>query len=161
VVSFGPNPTTKYITTTYFRATFQATAVPATLTLGLLADDGAVAYVNGVEVARDNMPSGAVGPTTPATVGLSTRSEETTPVTFHLSPGVLAPGSNTIAVEVHQANAWSADLSFRIAPSTGADCARAQPYTQRFPLFPEPRCRVAPSTARCRLDGGAVVLSIL
>lgn len=29
-------------------------------------DDGAVVYVNGVEVGRDNMPAGVVTPATPA-----------------------------------------------------------------------------------------------
>ena len=46
-------------TTYYFRRTFTVTGTPTPATLELLRDDGAVVYVNGQEVARSNMPTGA------------------------------------------------------------------------------------------------------
>src|SRR5205823_3627916 len=60
MVSYGPDPNNKYVTT-YFRKSFYVTnsAALTTLTLNLLRDDGAVVYLNGVEVRRDNMPAGA------------------------------------------------------------------------------------------------------
>ena len=51
----------------YFRKTFDIGSGPrAGVTLRLRRDDGAVVYVNGVEVARSNMPAGAITPMTRA-----------------------------------------------------------------------------------------------
>src|SRR5205807_9318114 len=61
VVGYGPDPNNKYVTT-YFRAAFTV-ADPtafAALQINLIRDDGAVVYLNGTEVFRSNMPSGAV-----------------------------------------------------------------------------------------------------
>ena len=61
VVSYGPDPNYKYVTT-YFRKSFTV-ANPATitdLTLQLIRDDGAVVYLNGTEIYRNNMPSGTI-----------------------------------------------------------------------------------------------------
>ncbi|MEZ5008851.1 MAG: hypothetical protein R2753_11930 [Chitinophagales bacterium] len=48
--------------TNYFRTTFNVVNVSsiASLDLELVRDDGAVVYINGVEVWRDNMPTGTV-----------------------------------------------------------------------------------------------------
>ncbi|MGN6696154.1 MAG: YncE family protein, partial [Aquihabitans sp.] len=67
-IGFGPNANAKYLTT-YFRTTFTALSVPDTLTLNLLADDGAAVYLNGVEVVRDNLPTGTLTATTRAVTG--------------------------------------------------------------------------------------------
>jgi hypothetical protein len=90
VVSFGPNPNTKYITT-YFRVTFEATAGPANPTLGLLADDGAVAYINGVEVVRDNLPAGVITSSTRAASNRSGTAESETR-SFAIPPSVVQAG---------------------------------------------------------------------
>ncbi|MDQ3063515.1 MAG: hypothetical protein M3R14_11755, partial [Acidobacteriota bacterium] len=62
IVSYGGNPNAKFITT-YFRKAFTIAnpADFASLNLGILRDDGAVVYLNGTEVYRTNMPTGAVG----------------------------------------------------------------------------------------------------
>src|SRR5690606_30618872 len=57
VVSYGPNPSDKYITT-WFRSSFEALDAPETVTLDLLVDDGAIVYLNGVELLRDNVGPG-------------------------------------------------------------------------------------------------------
>src|SRR5439155_10144179 len=61
MVSYAPDLNNKYITT-YFRKSFNVTNAAALtrLTLNLLRDDGAVVYLNGVEVRRDNMPAGTI-----------------------------------------------------------------------------------------------------
>ena len=61
-VSYGPNSSDKYITT-YFRRTFSVSnpALYDSLELRLLRDDGAVVYINGLEVMRSNMPDGSIG----------------------------------------------------------------------------------------------------
>lgn len=102
--------------TAYFRSTFDVAnpgAVSA-LTLDVVRDDGAVVYINGVEVARSNMPAGTITLNTPASSGFWDRPTETTPVTFSVDPNVLVAGTNTIAVEVHQSDAWSGDLTFNL-----------------------------------------------
>src|SRR6185295_17505948 len=78
VVSFGPNSTRKYITT-YFRKHFIVgdLVTLSNVTLRLVRDDGAVVYINGVEVFRSNMPEGPISYNTFATVAVG-GAEETT-----------------------------------------------------------------------------------
>ncbi|RKS71332.1 hypothetical protein CLV35_3128 [Motilibacter peucedani] len=106
----------KHPITAYFRTTVDV-ANPASyssLLLNLVRDDGAVVYVNGVEVARDNMPAGAPTATTPAVSAITLRADEKAAVSFTVPASVLVPGTNTIAVEVHQSDVWSPDLSFNL-----------------------------------------------
>ena len=112
VVSFGGVAANKHITT-YFRQDFSVDQASWTksLTLELLRDDGAVVYINGVEVARDNMPIGSVDYQTPAAVPIA-GGDENTFYSFDLSPSMLVDGVNEIAVEIHQATPGSSDLSF-------------------------------------------------
>lgn len=111
-VSFGPSSTNKYITT-YFRKTFNVTSLASlnNFTLNVVRDDGLVVYINGVEVARDNMPGGAPVHTTLASAAIS-GTGETTAISFSLSTCNFVEGVNTIAVEMHQSDVTSSDLSF-------------------------------------------------
>jgi len=118
-VGFGPNPNAKYLTT-YFRSTFTATAMPLTLTLNMIADDGAVVYFNGIEVARDNMPGGTITASTRAVAGRSGTAENEVR-SFSLPPGSVRIGANTIAVEVHQDSPSSSDLSFAASITSTPD----------------------------------------
>jgi hypothetical protein len=110
VVSYGPDAGAKFIST-YFRHLFTVTDPTAfsSLTLRLLRDDGAVVYLNGSDVYRNNMPGGAVGFQTPA---LGAVPDENVWYASPVNPGYLVPGANVIAVEMHQANGASSDLSF-------------------------------------------------
>ncbi len=114
VVNGGP--TNNHYVTTYFRKSFTATKVAwyLGLRLRLLADDGAVVYLNGVEVCRSNMPAGTITYTTLATANLG-GADESTFVGFDLSPAFLRDGVNTLAVEVHQSSPTSSDISFDLA----------------------------------------------
>lgn len=107
---FGGNSASRYITT-YFHPTFPVAnaALVTSLTLNLMRDDGAVIYLNGVAVARSNMPSGAVGFSTLAssTVG---GAAETACYAITLPRGALLSGNNVLAVELHQSAANSSDL---------------------------------------------------
>ena len=78
IVSYGPDPNAKYITT-YFRQKFFVGSPSAYtgLTLNLLKDDGAVVYLNGTEIHRVNMPAGSISYTTPASTALGTPQEAT------------------------------------------------------------------------------------
>jgi chitodextrinase len=114
-VGFGPNANSKYLTT-YFRRTFNVSNPTLVTSLGLrlLRDDGAVVYLNGIEVARSNMPAGTITSNTFAAASVDGAAEATFfPSTF--GPGALVAGTNTIAVEVHQNARSSSDLSFDLA----------------------------------------------
>jgi hypothetical protein len=79
--------------------------------LGIMRDDGAVAYLNGAEVYRANMPAGAFTSSTLATNDVNGFSERA----FYekaVDSSLLVPGTNILAVEIHQVNASSPDLSF-------------------------------------------------
>jgi Bacterial Ig domain len=110
VVSYGPNAVTKFITT-YFRRVWTVTeTLPySTLLLKVLRDDGAVVYLNGVEVFRHNMPAGTISFTTLASTSTP---DETTFFSTNLAPALLTLGTNILAVEIHQASGTSSDASF-------------------------------------------------
>ena len=112
VVGFGPSATAKYLTT-YFRRTFTVDepASIGALSVRLLRDDGAIVYLNGTEVVRSNLPAGTVTGSTRATTDLSGAAESSW-TTYAVDPARLVAGTNTLAVEVHQASASSSDLSF-------------------------------------------------
>jgi hypothetical protein len=119
VVGFGANPETKFITT-YFRHAFTAVDAKAMgdFLLRLLRDDGAIVYLNGVEVYRSNMPEGAVTFTTPATAALGT-DEEVVLVSTFFKENHLKEGRNVLAVEIHQSDPASSDMAFDLELLTG------------------------------------------
>ncbi|MDZ7845787.1 MAG: DUF839 domain-containing protein [Owenweeksia sp.] len=111
-ISFGGDPNNKHVTYYFRRDIIIDTAnVPDTVEIGLRRDDGAIVYINGTEVIRDNLPSGTVTSTTlaPSTV---TGSGETTYHTNLLPKSVFRHGKNVIAVEVHNRDVFSSDLHF-------------------------------------------------
>lgn len=112
VVSYGTSSSNKYITT-YFRKGFTINNPSSftSLTLNIKRDDGAVVYLNGIEVFRTNMPAGTIGYTTRASAAIdgsaeSAFNEKNIPVSL------LQQGTNVIAVEVHQSSSSSSDISF-------------------------------------------------
>ena len=115
VVGYGSSSSSKYITT-YFRFQFhvQDASQYQKLQLDLLRDDGVVVYLNGSEVLRDNMPSGAI---TYQTLSSSTiaGSDESLFTRHELSSADLITGTNTLAVEVHQRDGISSDISLDLA----------------------------------------------
>jgi hypothetical protein len=81
------------------------------LTASLLRDDGGVVYLNGAEVFRSNMPIGDINYLTRAsnTIG---GTDETTFYPMIVDPTLLVNGANVLAVEIHQVNPTSTDVSF-------------------------------------------------
>lgn len=112
VVSYGSNSSNKYITT-YFRRMFFVANVAAitSATFNILRDDGAVAYLNGTEIYRTNMPSGTITYTTLASVAIG-GAGETAWYNPTVSTSLLREGANVLAVEIHQSGATSSDISF-------------------------------------------------
>ena len=98
----------KYLTV-FCRRSFEVTD-PTTLgelQLTVIHDDGFVAYVNGAEVGRINMPTGAATRTTPAKSAIEPTKSE-----LRISTDRLRAGTNVLAVSVHNAALDSSDLTF-------------------------------------------------
>lgn len=92
----------------YFRHTFAVTnaAIYTSLSLEVLRDDGCVVYLNGQEVARFGMPAGAVTFDTWASSATEYAWDPPRSIA-----NLLVTGENVIAVEVHQGNSTSTDIS--------------------------------------------------
>ena len=100
-------------TTFHFRTRFNVTSLSniTSLQISNVVDDGAVFYINGAEVARFNMPSGAVTTNTPGGGGV-TDAVWALPTPSTLSVTNLRVGENVIAVEVHNTTPTSQDMIF-------------------------------------------------
>lgn len=108
--------------TTYLRHRFSAGAdsfvAGAPLRMRLAVDDGAVVYLNGVEVYRINLPAGKVTRGTRAVRSVSEwfapRMSETL-----IDGDALVAGENVLAVEVHQHFVYSSDLRLELELAAG------------------------------------------
>lgn len=111
VVSFGPDANNKFVTT-YFRKAFQYSGAEGmtSCNFSVRRDDGMVAYLNGVEVARSSMPSGTINYDTFA-ANTAAGADEENLVEFSFE-AFLNQGENVLAVEIHQVVGNSSDISF-------------------------------------------------
>jgi len=115
VIEFGGNANDKAITS-YFRKTINiANAADYTgmMSLRLRRDDGAVIYLNGEEIVRSNMPGGEILFDTGAAEVTAGENEDTF-YSFSFQTELLVTGENVLAVEVHQENPNSSDVSFNL-----------------------------------------------
>jgi len=103
----------------YFVRTFQVsdTSKVTKLVLNSVADDGAVIYVNGVEVGRQNMPSGPVDQNTFASSARRTSVAEASPLVIEVPTSLLVNGTNVVAAEVHLNFRGTADVTFHLRAS--------------------------------------------
>lgn len=111
-VEFGGNPNAKFITT-YFRRAFTVpdAGLLASSSLRLRRDDGAVVYLNGIELTRQNMPGGTITFSTLASSAVG-GDEENEFFLETVDQAMLRVGLNILAVEVHQSDSDSSDLGF-------------------------------------------------
>jgi len=114
-LSFGPDGDDRHITS-YFRKSFQVPNLEdyEEMTLDLIADDGALVFLNGTLLIKENMPDGFINFLTPA-LSPVTQDEEEVATSYSLPRGSLVEGENILAVEVHQINRFSQDLRFDMA----------------------------------------------
>ena len=132
---------TALIPTIYFRTRFilDGDAVHSVLRLETIINDGAVFYLNGVELMRLGLPDGAITYNTPAS-GAGPPA-----FTYHdLDAPSLVAGENVLAVELHQA-----DLN---DPGANRDFTFALKLFGVLPSRP-------PSRLTTRLDGGNLTVS--
>jgi hypothetical protein len=124
--SYGPTVTlsgmrNSYRTVYYRRPFTVATSLPTQLTLKLRYDDGYVAWINGVEVARNNAPTGQV----PYNVGSTladhpaTAWETVTVNTVIDGVNILRGGSNVLCVHSLNQSIGSSDYFFDAELSFG------------------------------------------
>lgn len=108
--------------TTYFRHEFTlgSRASITKLDLGLQRHGGVAVYLNGVEIARDNLADGADSDT-PALEEL-TLDEAYSWQQIELDPALLVDGTNLLAVELHRASRNAPGMRFNLwLEATGED----------------------------------------
>ena len=115
--------------TFYFRTTFEFDGIleQSELFLRTIVDDGAVFYLNGIEVLRVNMPAGVISASTLASPGVS---DAVVNGPFTLPTVALRQGTNTLAVEVHQGSSNSSDVVFGAELSAAVLVEEGHPYRQ-------------------------------
>jgi hypothetical protein len=104
------------VTNFYFRRSIVVTN-PAdfeTIQFRYQRDDGCVLYLNENELFRNNMPAGTITYRTFATNTVTPQSETLRFWTNSFSASLLRPGTNVVAVEVHQSTATSSDIAWEM-----------------------------------------------
>jgi hypothetical protein len=111
VISFGPDINQRHITT-YFRTTFEV-ADPleiVALLIDVLRDDGAAIYLNGISLLGTNIST--IPEPGQLAFNAVTGVDESRFFPYPTLQSALRAGPNVLAVELHQANSTSNDLSF-------------------------------------------------
>ena len=113
-VSYGSDDKRKHLAT-FFRCKFEANEewLTRAMELQLLADDGAVVWLNGQEIARLRVPEKYPDARTQAEAASSDDEKQFTK--FTIEKASLREGENVLAVSVHQANRTSSDLGFDLS----------------------------------------------
>lgn len=90
-----------------------ATVQPGTISV--IANDGVVVYLNGIELGRTRMPSGTLTQNSYATGVTSHAAAAANRSTFEVPVGLLVDGENVIAASVHANYRSTPDLSFDLS----------------------------------------------
>ncbi|MBP5321266.1 MAG: CotH kinase family protein [Kiritimatiellae bacterium] len=108
-LGYGEDPASRY-PAAYFRTTFSLSDLSSVtgFSAKVRINDGAVVYLNGIEVYRSNMPEGAISHGTFATA----QAGSTDWAVWSIPLAAAKTGVNVLAVEVHQAFVASSDLIF-------------------------------------------------
>ena len=131
VIEGGPNDD-RY-PTSYFRRTFDIENVDdvTSLQMRMKYDDGIAVFINGVEVARENLVADAAFDT----YADGSRRPENGIREVTVSPDSLVSGVNSIAVEIHQHEPDSSDVSFdmELKAIEAVDIGEADTALRMFP----------------------------
>lgn len=139
-IGFGDAPSNRYLTS-YFRHSFTMDFTPISLTGRLMRTHGAVLYLNGVEIARQNMPPGPVNYGSLASNTVSGASA-TNYFAFAVPTEAIRVGHNLLAAELHL---------FAPTNTTAGFSLELTSVTPAIPLLP--------SVATTALDPEGAVLS--
>jgi hypothetical protein len=110
IIPYGPNANQKW-TASYFRHRFSLAATQdiVAVEVRVKRDDGAIIYINGQEAIRSAIPTQAVSG---STFAQAITDDGQVFNSFTVPTSLLIPGSNLIAVELHQAALTTSDASF-------------------------------------------------
>ena len=112
VLSFGPNNSEKFITSYFSKdIVVDLSQMGEIVEFGLRRDDGAVVYLNGVEVFRDNMPSGTINYLTFSS-SITDGADEKRYFSHYVPKTAFQEGVNRISVEIHNRDGSSSDIGF-------------------------------------------------
>ncbi|MDR1730276.1 MAG: CotH kinase family protein [Prevotellaceae bacterium] len=130
-LGFGEDPRNKYLTA-YFRTSFEIDNLSAIneIQADMIYDDAFVLYINGKEFKRDNMPEGDVSYET-----LALEYSNDKEISFTIDKSYLQNGKNVIAVEIHQNEPTSSDLTFKLsvdAKSNNTGSSSNQAYNAKM-----------------------------
>ena len=116
VIGYGGISSNRYLTS-YFRREFTMDFAPMTLTGRMMRTHGAILYLNGIEIARQNMPVDPVGYNTVAS-GVVTGASATNYFGFTIPSNTLVVGRNLFTAELHLANVTNTTAGFAIELSS-------------------------------------------
>ena len=111
-LSFGKDKEKKHITK-YFKKNIFIDNKYLAYEFKIQRDDGAILYINGKEVFRDNMPNSTISNTTLATSTIK-REEEHLFKQHFFDKSIFKNGNNVISVSIHQAYNYSSDCIFSL-----------------------------------------------
>jgi DNA-binding CsgD family transcriptional regulator len=111
-LNFGGNKEKKHITK-YFKKKFIVDHKYVAYEIKIQRDDGAVVYLNGKELFRDNMPNSIIKDTTYAIKTIQ-KNEEHEYKQHFFDNKLFKEGENTISVSIHQAYKYSSDCIFSL-----------------------------------------------
>lgn len=99
----------------YYRHAFSLEDVGSDgLILTTRAGDGVIVYVNGTEVARENLEEGSVSADTLANQAIPADTITENPLVIEVPPALLNDGENLITVEVHSSDRSTPSHSFTL-----------------------------------------------
>ena len=111
-INFGESEENKDLTKYFFKKiNIENLSSFTGIEFKLQRDDGAVIYVNGKELYRDNMPDGNITAKTKS-LHVANGEEEKQFYKRVFDKSIFIEGENTISVEVHQYNPYSSDCIF-------------------------------------------------
>ncbi|MGJ8642230.1 MAG: lamin tail domain-containing protein [Luteolibacter sp.] len=112
-MGFQSTPENSNPRTCYLRRNFNISGAASlsAINASVLADDGVIIYLNGVEVYRSNIIGGDVSSSTFA-IDAVNNEQEVAYTSFTIDPLLLVEGQNVLAAEIHQINAGSSDIGF-------------------------------------------------
>lgn len=124
VTTLDRGPSSSRNITFYFRKEFNVTTAQLNslegddpfyqILVGIVRDDGAVIYINGDELYRENMPAGNIKWSTLASSSAGGTSETRFYDSSPEGTGKLVSGRNIVAVELHQSSPGSSDAGFNM-----------------------------------------------
>ena len=112
VIGYGGNSSNRYVTT-YFRREFTMDAVPMTMTGRMMRTHGAILYLNGTEIARQNMPADPISYSTFSS-GIVTGANATNYFGFAIPTNALTVGRNLFTAELHLAAVTNTTAGFAV-----------------------------------------------